>query len=62
MKTRRAARRIRRVRTWMAWGLILSVAVAEFWMMGQLAVGVRHTTAASRWQTAAPVVEGMLIQ
>jgi hypothetical protein len=59
MKSRHAVQVRRRIRLSLGWGLILSVAVAELWVLGQFASGFSQTSAGSQWQwqAAPPLLE-----
>ncbi len=57
MKTRRAAINRRRLRLVFGWMLILTLAVGEFWMLGQFAQGIGRWPAASPGQGMPPTVD-----
>ncbi|MCL4178333.1 MAG: hypothetical protein KJ072_11415 [Verrucomicrobia bacterium] len=57
MKTRRAARNRRRLRLVFGWMLILTLAVGEFWMLGQFAQGIGRLPGTSPGQDTPPTAD-----
>ena len=57
MKTRRAVQLRRRFRLFLGWALILSVAVGELWVLGNLVNGFDQASSAAQRQVVPHMAE-----
>jgi hypothetical protein len=60
MTTKRMVQIRRRIRLFLGWALVLSVAVGELWMLGQFANGFSRSTTTLPGQAVPPLAETLI--